>query len=110
MKCDLHIHTRYSDGFHSVEYVIEKAASKNLKAIAIQITTLFLHCLMHEDLQKKNIELITGVEINCEGTEILGYFFDVTYEPLLKIMEENAKSIHDVTMQNSIGLRTTGMI
>ncbi len=109
MKCDLHIHTRYSDGFHSVEYVIEKAASKNLKAIAITDHNSISALPDARRLaERKNIELITGVEINCEGTEILGYFFDVTYEPLLKIMEENAKSIHDVTMQKFYWLKDNG--
>lgn len=109
MKCDLHIHTRHSDGFHSVEYVVEKAASKKLKAIAItDHNSISALPDARRIAEREKVELITGVELNCEGTEILGYFFDVTYEPLLKIMEENAKSIHDVTMQKYYWLKENG--
>lgn len=109
MKCDLHTHTHYSDGFHSAEYILEKAAAKKLKALAItDHNSIAALPEARKIAERENIELITGVEINCEGTEILGYFIDTTYEPLLKIMEENAKSINDVTMQKFYWLKDNG--
>ncbi|HOZ35882.1 MAG TPA: PHP domain-containing protein [archaeon] len=109
MKCDLHTHTYFSDGFHSPEYLIEKAISKKLKALAItDHNSIAALPIARRIAERENIELITGVEINCESTEILGYFFDTTYEPLLKIMEENAKSINDVTMQKFYWLKDNG--
>jgi len=109
MNCDLHTHTHFSDGFHSPEYLIEKAASKKLKAIAITDH----NCIdalpeARKIAERENVELITGIEINCEGTEILGYFFDTTYEPLLKIIEEIAKSISEVTLQKFYILKDQG--
>jgi len=36
-KADLHLHSNYSDGFNSVEEIINKAVNKNLSVIAIII-------------------------------------------------------------------------
>lgn len=109
MKCDLHTHTHFSDGFHSPEYLIEKAISKKLKALAItDHNSIEALPIARKIADKEGIELITGVEINCEGTEILGYFFDTTYEPLLKILEENAASINDITTQKLYWLKDNG--
>jgi len=109
MNCDLHTHTYYSDGFHSPEYLIKLAVSKKLKAIAITDHNDVGALTESQKLAKKEkIELINGVEINCESTEILGYFFDPSYEPLLKILEENSKSINDVVTQKIHWLQDNG--
>jgi 3',5'-nucleoside bisphosphate phosphatase len=109
MKCDLHTHTHFSDGFHSPEYLIEKAASLKLKALAItDHNSIEALPIARRIADREGIELITGVEINCEGTEILGYFFDTTYEPLLKILDENATSINDIATQKLYWLKDNG--
>ncbi|MFA5745940.1 MAG: PHP domain-containing protein [archaeon] len=109
MNCDLHTHTYYSDGFHSPEYLIKIASSKKLKALAItDHNGVDALADASKFAKKEKIELITGVEINCESTEILGYFFDPNYEPLLKILEENSKSISDVVTQKIYWLQDNG--
>lgn len=109
MKCDLHTHTFFSDGFCSPEYIIKEAKKQKLKAIAItDHNTIEALSFAETTAKKENIELITGVEINAEGTELLGYFFDKTYEPLLKILDENKKSINDVVIQKIYWLKDNG--
>lgn len=109
MRCDLHTHTNFTDGFHSPDFVVKCAKQNGLKAIAItDHNCLDALPLAKKTAEKEKIELITGVEINCEATEILAYFFDTTYEPLLKILEENKKSINDVMVQKIYWLRDNG--
>lgn len=109
MKCDLHSHTNLTDGFHSPEFVIKLAKKEGLKAIAItDHNCIDALPISKKVAEKENIELITGVEINCEATEILAYFFDTTYEPLLKIINDNKRSITDVVTQKIYWLRDNG--
>lgn len=109
MKCDLHTHTYFTDGFHSPEFVITDAKKQKLKAIAItDHNCIDALPIARKVAEKEKIELITGVEINCEATEILGYFFETNYEPLLKIIDENKKSINDVVTQKIYWLKDNG--
>ncbi len=96
MKCDLHIHTFYSDGVFSPEKVVDTAIELGLNAIALTDHDNVLSCdVAREYLQKENkkdlLEVIQGVEINTlyKGNEvhILGYFMDIEnsdFKALLK--------------------------
>jgi len=109
MKCDLHSHTNFTDGFHSPSFVIKEAKKKNLRAIAItDHNCVSALPIAKKVAEKEKIELITGVEINCEVTEILAYFFDANYEPLLKILEYNKKSINEIAIQKIYWLKDNG--
>lgn len=78
---DLHLHTRYSDGFSSPEKVVERAKKLGLKCIAISDHDSIDG--IEEGLkagEKHGIEVIPSVEVSAtEGDEdihILGYFID----------------------------------
>ncbi len=109
MNCDLHLHTYFSDGFHSPEYLIENAVSKKLKAISItDHNCIDALPIARKIAEKERIELITGVEITCEGSEILAYFFDTEYLPLKQILQFNAQTIGDVNLQKAYWLIDNG--
>src|SRR4030065_858630 len=86
-KTDLHMHSYYSDGYHSPEKVIEKA-----KSHGIQILSITDHDSVNgiseatEYAEKFGIEVIPGVEISTDirDTEvhILGYFVDAKNKDL----------------------------
>jgi 3',5'-nucleoside bisphosphate phosphatase len=80
-KTDLHMHTYFSDGYHSPEKLIEKANARGIKTLSItdhdNVIGIFEAI---EFANKYDIELIPGVEISTDirDTEvhILGYFVD----------------------------------
>ena len=68
---DLHVHTNYSDGTHSIEEVIRLAKNRGIKVVAItDHDTLFHYEKVKKICEKNNINTIRGVEMSC-------YDFDV---------------------------------
>ena len=97
---DLHTHTTCSDGTYTPTELIEYAAQKKLKAIAItdhDTVSAFGEAL--GAACKYSIELVPGVEISAsyEGLEIhiLGLFIDINYQPLLDMLA-HCRSIRDM--------------
>ncbi len=102
MKCDLHIHTYYSDGVFSPEKIVDTAIDVGLGAIALTDHDNILSYNVAKDYLKKTgkqdkLEVIEGVEINTlyknYEVHILGYFMDDTnsdFRELLKT-QQNAR-------------------
>ena len=68
---DLHVHTNYSDGTHSIEEVIRLAKNRGIKVVAItDHDTLYHYDKVKKICEKNNIKTIRGVEMSC-------YDFDV---------------------------------
>ncbi len=81
VEVDLHLHSSFSDGKYSVEEIIDKALSKDLKIISItDHDTVDQIELADKIAIQKGIQNIPGVEVSSEieGLEIhiLGYFID----------------------------------
>ena len=74
MKCDLHVHTRYSfDSSSSPEAVVDAALKKGINCLAItdhgQVQGA---ALAKEYAQDKSIIIISGIEIKSRAGDILG--------------------------------------
>lgn len=68
---DLHVHTAYSDGIHSIEDVVLLAKEKGIKVIAIaDHDTIFHYDEIKKITKKHDIETVRAVEMSC-------YDFDV---------------------------------
>lgn len=66
---DLHVHTTASDGQYTPAQIIEKAVSKNLKAIAItDHDTVSGIEEAKAAVKDKNIILVPGIELNINGS------------------------------------------
>lgn len=85
MKCDLHIHTYYSDGVFSPEKIVDTAIDVGLGAIALTDHDNILSYNVAKNYLKQSgkedkLEVIEGVEINTlyknYEVHILGYFMD----------------------------------
>lgn len=99
MKCDLHIHTYYSDGVFSPEKIVDTAIDVGLGAIALTDHDNILSYNVAKNYLKESgkegkIEVIEGVEINTlyknYEVHILGYFMDDTnsdFQNLLKTQQ-----------------------
>lgn len=113
-KTDLHMHTNYSDGFHSPEKLIEKANSRDIKILSLTdhdnvngIDEAVTHA------KKFDIEIIPGVEISTDirDTEvhILGYFIDPKNQDLEHYLnffrdERKKRAVRMVKKLNILGL------
>ena len=86
---DLHIHTTWSDGVFSPEYMVQRAGEAGLRAIAITdhdairgIDEGF------ETGRKIGLEVIPGIELSTfngiHDVHILGYFFDAHHPDILQ--------------------------
>lgn len=63
---DLHVHTVYSDGIHSIEEVVKLAKEKGIQVIAItDHDTVFHYDQIKEICDRYSIETIRGVEMSC---------------------------------------------
>jgi len=89
-RYDLHTHTHYSDGRLSPSKLVSRAHKIGLKGLAItdhdSIEGLFE---AEKQAKKVGIDLISGVEIQGMGTEILGYFFDKEDTILNMLLEKH---------------------
>lgn len=87
---DLHMHTNFSDGIDSVNELIDKAKSKNIKLMSItDHNSIKAHTLLPK--LPDDMLVITGVEfygrLSTHGLHILGYNFDVNNKDLNDKME-----------------------
>ena len=100
MRCDLHVHTNYSDGIYSPEKIVDTAIDVGLQAIALtdhdNVLSADVAKKYLEDTGKSGqLEIIRGVEINTlyKGYEvhILGYFMDINdseFKNMLKLQQK----------------------
>ncbi|NUM69343.1 MAG: PHP domain-containing protein [Ignavibacteriaceae bacterium] len=80
-KADLHTHTHFSDGYLSVESLLKKASSRNIKILSItDHDTLEGYAQAVTLSSQYNVLVIPGIELSTqyEGYEVhvLGYYFD----------------------------------
>ncbi|MGN1012868.1 MAG: PHP domain-containing protein [Clostridia bacterium] len=94
---DLHVHTKYSDGFDSIDEVIAKAKENNVGVISLtehyNLSSYKIAC----ELAGDDIEVIPGIEIGADMSKyskdkkhvchILGYFISKDICKLLDIYE-----------------------
>jgi predicted metal-dependent phosphoesterase TrpH len=90
---DLHIHTSFSDGTHSVQEIIEFASQKKLKAISItDHDCLDAYPFVQQQASHMGMEVIPGLELSSEmdgvDIHILGYYVDIYNSPLVQKLKE----------------------
>src|SRR5574344_1069050 len=101
MKCDLHIHTDYSDGVFTPEKIVDTAIDVGLEAIALTDHDNVLSAdvakkYLQETNRSDKLEIIQGVEVNTlyKGNEvhILGYFMDVNNDDFQNLLKAQQKA------------------
>lgn len=74
---DMHVHSKYSDGFNKIKTILKKAKKKK---IGIAITDHNGIKGAVEASKQKEVLVIPGIEVNSkEGPDILVYFYDIKY-------------------------------
>ncbi|MBN1154985.1 PHP domain-containing protein [candidate division KSB1 bacterium] len=76
-RCDLHVHSIYSDGVHDADQLFTMANAQGLTAIALtdHHTVAGIDEFMFEGA-KRGIYVIPAIEINAKQGDFLGYFID----------------------------------
>ncbi|MCX6742328.1 MAG: PHP domain-containing protein [Candidatus Pacearchaeota archaeon] len=86
-KVDLHIHSSCSDGDYNPTEIINLAKRKDLKCISLTDHNTTAGVLEAVNAGKrKNIEVIPGVEICCDCSEVIGYYIDIKNKKLQKLL------------------------
>lgn len=85
---DMHTHTTCSDGLRSPSELLDKAAAKGFKAIAItDHDNMEAHRILAKGQVSAGLFLVPGIELSCSenGREvhILGYFLNAEHADLL---------------------------
>ncbi|MBU1625790.1 PHP domain-containing protein, partial [bacterium] len=91
-KHDLHIHSIYSDGTLSPEEIVNLAKRLTIKTIAITDHDCIDGVKIGIEAAKKyGIDFIPAVEIGSfageRSIDLLGYYIDPDYTPLIKALE-----------------------
>src|SRR5690349_280594 len=90
-RADLHLHTTYSDGNYTPAQLVDLARRSGLSAIAVTDHDTFAGVVPARQAAGASVEVVAGVEITAEfrGKELhlLGYDFDLTYEPLAQALD-----------------------
>jgi len=86
-KCDLHIHSNFSDSDADIESIFKGASQKGLGCIAITDHDTVEGLIPAHNFSKKyDIELIDAIELSAEHQDaevhILGYFIDINDKKL----------------------------
>ena len=90
---DLHIHTKLSDGTHSVQEILEMAFHRKLKAVSItDHDCINAYPFAQQRGSELGIEVIPGVELSSEidgvDIHILGYYLDIQNPVLVNTLSE----------------------
>lgn len=68
---DLHVHTDYSDGIHSIEETLDFALEQGIKTIAITDHDTVFHLeKVKMECDKRKIHMIPGVELSCYDWDV----------------------------------------
>lgn len=94
---DLHVHTTASDGVYTPRETVRRAAEAGLRALAVtDHDTVAGVADAVAAGQECGVEVVPGVEISAEfergACHILGYFIDVSDEPLRATLAEARES------------------
>ncbi|MDO4710722.1 MAG: PHP domain-containing protein [Peptostreptococcaceae bacterium] len=114
MKADLHLHTRYSDGYNTVDEIIEMAVSKKLTHIAItDHDNLVGYDEKKEKAEKAGLKIVRSLEISARDYEsgkvvhVLGYNIKDEY-PIRRICDPMKRARNDKAYQQVCGLNKLG--
>jgi predicted metal-dependent phosphoesterase TrpH len=90
-RVDLHLHTTASDGTYSPAEVVDLARRSGLSALAVTDHDTCEAIAPAQAAAAGAVEVCAGVEITTEfrtkELHLLGYFFDLSYEPLQRALE-----------------------
>ncbi len=92
-RCDLHLHSIYSDGTSSPSDLVEKASAMGLAAVSVtDHDTLEGQNEAREAGARRDIDVIEGIEFSVHledlETHILGYLIDPDFERLTEAVSE----------------------
>ena len=100
MKCDLHIHSKYSsDGVLDPEKIVKIATKRGLNGIAITDHNTLKGGLKAKKCESEEFHVIVGSEIMTERGEIIGLFLEEEIKPgnvrevISEIKEQNGITI-----------------
>lgn len=107
---DLHVHSKYSDGKHDVEEILEMAHLNNVSVISLtehyNLSSLRVaHRLVNSNKKYNNIEIVPGMEIgsslSCYGISkthichFLAYYVSTKIYSVLNEYEEERRGINE---------------
>ena len=106
-EIDLHVHTTASDGTETPREVVQLAAAKGLRAIAITDHDTVLGCREAMDEGAKlGIEVVPGIEFGTKygiAVHMLGYYMDLD-SPVLSAMTRSIVEDRDTRNEKTVKL------
>lgn len=114
MKADLHLHTRYSDGYNRVDEIIEMAVNKGLTHIAMtDHDNLDGYEEKKQKAEKAGLQIVKSLEISTRDREtgksvhLLGYHIKDEY-PIRRICDPIKQARNDKAYIQVQGLKKLG--
>ena len=113
-KCDLHIHSIYSDSDQSVAAIFRTAKEKKLRAISLTDHDTVEGIPEAAALSREyGVELINGIEFSCQHLDsevhVLGFFIDDKHKVLRDTLEGLKESRHSRLVEMIAKLKAFGL-
>ena len=93
---DLHTHTTASDGRDAPAVLVKRAAQRGIHVLAVTDHDTVAGCAAAADeAAARAVQLVPGIEVTCVlehvDVHVLGYFIDVSNEPLLAFLADQRR-------------------
>ncbi|MEI3612482.1 PHP domain-containing protein [Pseudogracilibacillus sp. SO30301A] len=115
VSADLHVHSNYSDGFHSMEGVVVLAKNNGLTEISFTDHDCKINHVQAKYLSEKyEITIIPGIEISAYDFErnrkvhILGYGYDEKARNISSLCDVVSKRRHDYSLRQIKQIQDAG--
>lgn len=83
-KYDLHIHSQFSDGDYSVEEIVSKVRECGIEIFSITDHDNIESIKAMENVDKRGVVYIPGVEISCEKMIIKCIYWVITLMQIIR--------------------------
>lgn len=103
-KCDLHLHTTFSDGINTLEEICEYTQKENLKFVSITDHNTVSGIIELERKRQKPAILLYGTELRLPGLPDLLIYFPQMALPEAQLLEKDLRELGELDQEVTLAV------